>query len=333
MVTPARLNPLPVFTGARDGFSALAWLVAVNRYFNLAKISETERTPHALSYLGTPGPARWFDGCGLPDTCNFETEFTPAFKLEYIPNNFAGSCRRHLTNLRMTTNFSTYLSTFKELLGALLGYASTDAAKTTVNEFAQTSFIDNCPLVLQQMIEGHIIQNPNITLIQIFQYAQEIDRIYSFKPDTGPKTNSLAIASAPIISSFTSSSALSQATPMEIDNIQIALNNITQRFNRLERNMAHNNNYNRNNNNNNGPRNNNNNGNPPSLTPQEREWCKNNNACRRCRQPGHYAKECPIYGDNNNTNRGNNNNRQGRWVYQVAVGDSPESGKASDDQA
>ncbi|KAK3805058.1 MAG: hypothetical protein J3R72DRAFT_508344, partial [Linnemannia gamsii] len=220
MVTAARLNPPPVFTGVRDGFSALAWLVAVNRYFNLAKIKDDERTPHALSYLASPGPARWFDGCGLADTCNFKSEFTPAFKLEYIPNNFAGACRRHLTNLRMTTNFSTYLTTFKELLGALLGYAATEAAQTTVNEFAQTSFIDNCPLVLQQMIEGHLIQNPNTTLVQIFQYAQEMDRIYSFKPDTGPKTNSSVIASAPIISSLTPSSSSSHATAMEVDHIQ-----------------------------------------------------------------------------------------------------------------
>lgn len=334
MVTPARLNPPPVFTGNRDGFSALAWLVAVNRYFNLAQIKDDERTPHALSYLASPGPARWFDGCGLADTCNFKTEFTPAFKLEYIPNNFAGACRRQLTNLRMTTDFSTYLTTFKELLGALLGYAATEAAQTIVKEFAQTSFIDNCPLVLQQMIEGHLIQNPNTTLVQIFQYAQEMDRIYSFKPDTGPKTNSSAVASAPIVSSLASSRSSSQATDMEIDHIQIAFNNINRRFNQLEKNMGRNNNYNRNNNNYNNNRNNN--GHPPPLTREERIWCQNNNACRRCRQIGHYAKNCPIYGDNNNnhsTNNQGNNNRQGRWVYQVTVGDSPESGKASDDQA
>ncbi|KAG9063440.1 hypothetical protein KI688_004323 [Linnemannia hyalina] len=224
--------------GARDGFSALAWLVAVNRYFNLAKIRDTEQNPHALSHLDIPGPVRWFDGCGLPDTCNFKTEFTPTFKLEYIPTSFAGACRRHLTNLRMTTNFSTYLTTFMELLGALLGYASTDAAKATVNEFAQTSFIDNCPLVLQQMIEGHIIQSSDITHVQIFQCAQEMDRIYSFKPNTGSKTNSSAIAPLPIISSLASSSYSAQTTPMEIENIQITINNINQRFNRLEINMG-----------------------------------------------------------------------------------------------
>ncbi|KAK3812435.1 MAG: hypothetical protein J3R72DRAFT_480738 [Linnemannia gamsii] len=273
MVTPAHLNPPPVFTGVRDGFSALAWLVAVNRYFNLAKIKDDERTPHALSYLASPGPARWFDGCGLADTCNFKSEFTPAFKLEYIPNNFAGACRRHLTNLRMTTNFSTYLTTFKELLGALLGYAATEAAQTTVNEFAQTSFIDNCPLVLQQMIEGHLIQNPNTTLVQVFQYAQEMDRIYSFKPDTGPKTNSSVIASAPIISSLTPSSSSSQATVMEVDHIQVALNNINRRFNQLEKNMGRNNTYNHTNHSN-YANNRNNNGHPSPLSPEDREWCK-----------------------------------------------------------
>ncbi|KAF8924669.1 hypothetical protein BGZ47_003776, partial [Haplosporangium gracile] len=235
MVSPARLNAPPTFAGERDGFTALAWLLTINRYFTLAKITESDRTPHALSYLGTPGPARWFDGCGLADNCDFETEFIPAFKLEYIPHNFAGACRRRLTNLRMTTTFSTYLFTFKELLGALLGYAANDTARATVNDFAQTSFIDNCPLVLQQMIEGHLLQNPSITLPEIFQYAQEMDRIYTFKPDNGPKNNSSTIASAPIVSSLTSSP--SQATPMEIDNIQFQLNNITRQLNNINRNF------------------------------------------------------------------------------------------------
>ncbi|KAG0247516.1 hypothetical protein BGZ95_008633, partial [Linnemannia exigua] len=199
----------------------------------------------------------------------------------------------------------------------------------TVNDFAQTSFIDNCPLVLQQMIEGHIIQNPSITLVQLFQYATEMDRIYSFKPDTGPKTNSSAIASAPLISSLASPPS-SQATPMEIDHIQIALNNINQRFNRLERNMGHNNNHNNNSNYNNGH--------PPRLTPDDREWCRRNNACFRCRKPGHAANNCFKYNNNtnnknNNNNNNNNNKPPGRWVYQVTVGDSCESGKASDDQA
>ncbi|KAG0335510.1 hypothetical protein BG004_008423 [Podila humilis] len=232
MVPAARLNPPPVFTGTRDGFAALAWLLAVKRYFHVAKIPEADRTPHALSYLGTPGPARWFDGCALADTCNFETDFIPAFKKEYIPYNFAGACRRTLTNLRMTTTFPVYLDTFKELLGALLGHAATQSAKDTVNDFAQTSFIDNCPLVLQQLIEGHILQHEDITLDEIFH----------------------------------ASSSLPPTTPMEIDSIQVTLNNINRRFHQLERNLARNNNnnnrnnnynnHNRNHYNNNGSRNN-----------------------------------------------------------------------------
>ncbi|KAF9081172.1 hypothetical protein BGX29_004702, partial [Mortierella sp. GBA35] len=132
MVSPARLNPPPVFKGSRDGFTALAWLLAITRYFTLAKVDENDRTPHALSYLDTPGPAHWFDGCDLPDNCNFDKEFTPAFKKEYIPHNFAGNCCRALTSLRMTSDFPIFLTTFKDLLGALLGYAANDSAKTTV---------------------------------------------------------------------------------------------------------------------------------------------------------------------------------------------------------
>ncbi|KAG0271898.1 hypothetical protein BGZ97_011128, partial [Linnemannia gamsii] len=159
---------------SRDDFTALAWLLAVSRYFTLAKVEEDDRTPHALSYLDTPGPARWFDGCGLADNCNFEKEFTPAFKKEYIPHNFAGNCRRALTSLRMTSDFPTFLTTFKDLLGALLGYAANDSAKRRpFMNLHKTSFIDNCPLALQQLIEGYILQHPNITLPELFQYATE----------------------------------------------------------------------------------------------------------------------------------------------------------------
>jgi len=329
MVSPARLNPPPVFKGSRDGFTALAWLLTVTRYFTLAKVEENDRTPHALSYLDTPGPARWFDGCGLADNCNFEKEFTPAFKKEYIPHNFAGNCRRALTSLRMTSDFPTFLTTFKDLLGALLGYAANESAKTTVYEFAQTSFIDNCPLALQQLIEGYILQHPNITLPELFQYATEMDRIYSFKP------NSPAHSSAPLVSSFVSSPSSSQATPMEIDNIGVQLHNMHKRLDRWEKNMGRNynngaRNYNNNNNNNNNNRNNNNsnnNGHPSRLSDSERQRLINLGGCFRCRQIGHMGPACPIYGDNRN-----NNNRQGRWVFQLNAGDASESGNAPDAQ-
>jgi hypothetical protein len=148
-----------------------------------------------------------------------------------------------------------------------------------------------------------------------------------------------------LLTTGVASNTIRDPNAMEVDSIQVALNNINKRFNQLEQTMGRNNNYNNynnngsRNNNSNGLRNNNNISHPPPLTREEREWCNNNNACRRCRQPGHFANRCPIYGNNNNRDsngsNGSNstNNRQGRWVYQVAVGDSPESGKASDDQA
>jgi hypothetical protein len=310
MVTPARLQPPPTFTGVRDGFTALTWLTAVGRYFNLAQISSTDQTPHAISYLGSPGPARWFDGSGLADTCDFKTVFTPAFKKEYIPHNFAATCRRSLTNLQVTTSFPDYLSTFKELLRALLTLSTDASAKATVNEFAQSSFIDNCPKALQQIIEGYLIQHPSATLSEIFAYAEQMDRIYSFKGKHSPST----LTSAPLVSS--SLSPPNGPTPMDLDTIQISLHNMNQRFNRLEQHMGRS--YNT------PPTSTTPNSNHPGpLTPQERQHLMNTGGCLRCRQPGHYGRDCPRY---SNTSRNN------RRFNQVTVGHPAESGNASDSQ-
>ncbi|KAF9915311.1 hypothetical protein FBU30_002071 [Linnemannia zychae] len=127
---------------------------------------------------------------------------------------------------------------------------------------------------------------------------------------------------------------------MDLDNIKVQFNNINKRLDSISR--SFNNNQYR-------PRFQNNNGypqHPPRLTDNEREHLDQIGGCYRCRQPGHMGPNCPIYGNstrnsnngqsynNRNNNRNNNNNRAqgGRWVYQVTVGDAPESGKASGDQ-
>ncbi|KAF9080795.1 hypothetical protein BGX29_004990 [Mortierella sp. GBA35] len=119
---------------------------------------------------------------------------------------------------------------------------------------------------------------------------------------------------------------------MELDHLTIQFNNINKRLDQLGRSIGRNSNN---------SSNSSNNGNPPPMTPDVHDWCVRKGACFRCREIGHQAHNCPKYGNSNNNNNNrrnnnnnnNNNNRRGRWVYQVAVGDSPESGKASDDQA
>ncbi|KAF9913672.1 hypothetical protein FBU30_003098, partial [Linnemannia zychae] len=315
-----------------------------------------DQTPHAISYLDKAGPARWFDGSGLEDNCKFEEEFIPAFKAEYVPHNFSSMCRKALTNLQMTTDFPSYLATFKEYLLALLASATDQSAADTIHEFAQTSFIDNCPRSLRAMIEAELVKSPRLTLTEIFSFADQMDKVYSIQPDLkSGKSNISPVIGAPFISFPKPSDPNPMA--MDLDNIQVQFNNLNRRLDHFSHSFNNNRFYDRsrnNNNNNNPPRH------PPRLTDNERLHLDNIGGCYRCRQPGHMGPDCPIYGDNNrgnsntnqnnnyNNNRGNsnnnnnnnrnnrhhnNNNQQGgRWVYHAAVGESSELGKASDDQ-
>ncbi|KAG0279547.1 hypothetical protein BGZ96_001934 [Linnemannia gamsii] len=111
---------------------------------------------------------------------------------------------------------------------------------------------------------------------------------------TNNSTNSNSLITASV-----TANTIPNPNAMEVDSIQLKINNINRQLSNMNRTFNNNNNNNRNNNNN-GFRNNNN-GNPPPLTPRRTS--------------------------------SNNNGRQGRWVFQVTVGDPAESGKASDDQA
>jgi len=340
MVAAARLNPPPTFNGKRDGFTALSWLVAVNRYFRLANIEDDDRTPHAITYLANPGPAQWFDGCGLADDCDFDDSFTPTFKEEFIPHDFASSCRRQLTTLRMTTDFTSYLVAFKELLNALLGNAADESAKDTIHDFAQDAYIDNCPIALRQLLQAHLVQDVNANLYTLFQFGEKMDRIYHFKPDTGSKSHhpTYLLIHNPSSSSSPppSNPSLPPGTPMDLDHLQVQFNNMNKLLLNMNRQINHNNNS---------PRH------PPTITNEEKTHLDSIGGCYRCRQVGHMSRNCPTYGNssrqnnnrNNNSNSRNNSNRHpptdrsndnrpGRWVFQLTEDDSPESGKVPDAQ-
>ncbi|KAI1290492.1 hypothetical protein EDD11_009338 [Mortierella claussenii] len=311
MSSPARLAPPPTFLGERDGFSALAWLISLDRYLKLAKIAKEDYTRHAVSYLAHPGPARWFNGASLADDCDYEREFVPAFKLEYVPAQFANSCRTQLMNLKMTSTFSEFVSTFKELLQALLSFVTDGAAQTVAREFAQTAFLDNCPKDLQQMLSGHLLNNPDTSLSQLFTLSEQLDRIYNFAPTPAAR---IAPRSPPLVTApaVTSLYGPPPATPMEIDNLMFLANigrqaltnySFRPRDNTTSSTFSDNNR-------------------PPKLSPDEKTRLLQRGACFRCRRDGHMANQCTAFG---------RQQQQHRQLNNVATEEiSSKSGKAND---
>ena len=97
----------------------------------------------------------------------------------------------------------------------------------------------------------------------------------------------------------------SEPSPMDLDSLHIAINNLTSKVNNLHRNAYNNSSRN-------------NHPHPAPLTPEERNHLMRTGGCLRCRQPGHIGPNCPKY----------SNNTQGQRINQVAVCKSPESGNA-----
>jgi hypothetical protein len=137
------------------------------------------------------------------------------------------------------------------------------------------------------------------TLGQAVHQASVIHAVlYPDQPDTLPKPPSSALPKP-------SSSA------MEIDNLRLEINNLRKEIKSTKGNNFR--------------RGNNNGGKitgtipyPPPLSAKQRAYLVEHEGCFRCRRLGHMSNECEVV-------------FSGRAVNQVAVGDSPESGKASDD--
>jgi len=321
-------HPKP-FTNVRDGFAIMEFIDGMNLFFVGAHIPPADQIHTTLAFAGAKVIAWWrLHSPQYVDPLSFP-QFAELLRKEYSPANF----KDHLIYLVMSMamkgkftydNASDYITLARQYHLLLTGYYPI-TQHPAMEDMLRTAFLHGLPPLLRQMVEVTMTHR-TLSLNDLFAMTERHAETL-----TNNSTNSNSLITAGV-----TANTISDPNAMEVDSIQLQINNLNRQLSNMNRtfnNNSNNNNNNRNNNNNNSFRNNNNNnGNPPPLTPEERIWCARNNACRRCRQIGHYGVDCPIYGDNNNRSS-NNNGRQGRWVFQVTVGDSPESGKASDDQA
>jgi len=324
-------HPKP-YTNVRDGFAIMEFIDGMELFFEGAHIPPSDQIHTTLAFAGAKVIAWWrLQSPQYVEPLSFP-QFAELLRKEYSPANFKDHLIYQVMSMAMKGKFtydnaSDYITLARQYHLLLTGYYPTPQ-HPAMEDMLRTAFLRGLPPLLRQMVEETMTHRA-LPLNDLFAMTERYAETLTNNP-----TNSNNLIAAGV-----TANTISDPNAMEIDNIQLQLNNITRQLSNMNRtfNNHNNNNRNNNNNNNNGSRNNNsfcnnNNGHPPPLTPEERVWCSRNNACRHCRQIGHYGVDCPIYGDNNNKSS-NNNNRQGRWVFQVAVGNSPESGKASDGQA
>ncbi|KAG0249014.1 hypothetical protein BGZ95_007732, partial [Linnemannia exigua] len=92
--------------------------------------------------------------------------------------------------------------------------------------------------------------------------------------------HSILFPNGPIVSSSTTTSSKHDPHAMDIDNLHIAINNLTNEVNYLARGSN---------------RGNNNTSRPPKLTAEEKAHLVANRGCFRCRKIGHMASQCRTF--------------------------------------
>jgi hypothetical protein len=305
-------HPAP-YDGVRDGFSILNFLQRMRLFFMGAQIEAERQTVVALAFAGDEAVS-WWTLLALPNNTPFN-HFSSLLATEFSPSKF----KEHILSLAMKMKMSTpanfanvtaYITLARKYHLLLQSYYSDNHAMLT--DTIRTAFLAGAPQQLRQMLEVVIANagDNTVEMPQLFKSAEEFGRIFN-SDDMSTGAKALAI-----------SGSTNDPNAMEIDNIQVKLNNINRQLSNMHRSL--NNRNNNNNYHNNNRNNNNNNGHPAPLTQNERDHLMRTGGCLRCRQQGHYGRDCPRYGNGNNS---------GRRINQVIVGNPDESGNASDDQA
>ncbi|KAG0304058.1 hypothetical protein BGZ99_002508 [Dissophora globulifera] len=198
------------FDGKLDGFSALTWLTNVRRFMRVSNVAEASHTVVAISFLGI-NPARWFNGCGLKDTCAFDL-FEDRFKLRFIPKDFANQIRARLNSLYMSSTVEEYVAEARDLLTVLLEQAADDSARREIESFAYISFIHGCPNALNELLRALQVTS-SLDIYGLFQAAEQYDQVYHFKPDSKSKP----LSAPSLTQSSVVAAQLRRAEPMAMD--------------------------------------------------------------------------------------------------------------------
>jgi len=273
------------YTGVRDGFLCEIWLTAMVRFFVGARITEDQRTLHAVIFLKGDA-ALWWDGHLLQDSAPWSS-FVDAFRAAFRPAGFLDQVRNMLFDIKMTSTVSDYVARVRKYMSILCPNDMNLEARQTLEEATVACFLKGAPKDLRQVLLTYQLNNPQRTTIHdLCSVAEQFDQIWNYA--ALPSSSSVGSAA---LSYTVASATANSSSAMEIDNI-----NLRYEINAQRRQLQHS-----------GSK-------LPRLSPEERAHLQRINGCYKCRQPGHRHYECPtkIKGVNHITTEGASSARQGK---------------------